>query len=56
MVKASVKKTKLNKVCSMPCCQNDAVAVITNEKDVFCNKIFICEEHIKEIGKFKIEG
>lgn len=53
MVRATIKKTNLNKVCTLPCCENDAVAVITNEKDVFADKIFICKEHIKEISKFK---
>lgn len=52
MTSSSIKKTKLEKVCSMPCCENDAVAVITKEEDVFCKKIFICEEHIKQIAKF----
>lgn len=49
---STIKKTKLDKICSLPCCHNDAVAVITNEKDVFSQKVFICNEHINEIVKF----
>lgn len=52
MNSSTIKKIDIEKICSMPCCQHDAVAVITNENDVFSQKIFICHEHINEIVKF----
>lgn len=54
MIRSCIKKTDLIRVCSMPCCQNKATAVITVPDDIAVKKIFICDEHIKDIKKFKV--
>lgn len=53
---STIEKIKIPKKCSLPCCTNDAVAVIENKKDIYSPRFFICKEHIKEISKFKING
>ena len=54
MIRSYIKKTDIKRVCTLPCCQNLATAVITIPEDISSKKIYICDEHIKDIKKFKV--
>ncbi len=55
MIRSYIKKTDIKRVCTLPCCQNLATAVITVPEDISSKKIYICDEHIKDIKKFKAD-